>query len=367
MKNIHISPSAAPAENQAQIQEKIDKLAGQLAAETIEAFEKFPDNLALHQQSLIDLKQKVTDAAADLEEGEGLGHLSDRGELLWSLALHLPDFDTDSLYQKRASLASIAAAVLIGWLLGGAVSGLLGLIGLGGDILRPLAIFGCIWLGEWFSANPNARRIVLTALGMGGLVRFASMAVGGMFRFTNLSALKQVIFGASRPNVFKAFWLMGGALFVMLLLSKKISGMDLPAFRQSLRGQIEQRLMFLYYTLKELDSRDERLNKLALEKGSADDSGKCPRRSCSLATAVLDVLGSLDANSQKYLKSELEALGWSPRADESAGEYFIWDSEVHSPLYETIGVVRNGDRCRALKSPYTVDGKIVRGHAQRVS
>lgn len=367
MKNIHIPPSSGEPYMQPLIQEKIDKLASQLAAETTDIFKKFPDNFTLHQQSLIDLKQKVTDAAAALEEDKGLGNLADRGELLWSLALHLPDFDTDSLYQKRASLASIAMAILLGWLLGGIIATFLGFIGLGGEILRPLTIFGFIWLGEWFSTNPNSRRLLLTALGLGGLVRFTSLVVGGVFRFTTLSGLRQAIFGAARPNIFKSVWLMGGALFILLLLSKKIAGMDLPAFRQSLQLQIEQRLNFLYYTLKELDSRDENLKKLSLDREDKNFSRKCPRDSCSLATAVLDVLGSLDPDNKAYLKSELENVGFSPRIDDNGAEYFIWNSEVHSPLYETIGIVRNGDRCRVLKAPYTVDGKIVRGHAQRAA
>ncbi len=367
MKNIHISPSPGSEQNQMQIQFKIDKLATQLASETIEAFKKFPDNLALHQQTLIDLKQKVTDSAAELEEGDSQGHLADRGEILWSLALHLPDFNTDSLYQKRSSLSAIALAIVLGWLLGGIAATLLGFIGLGGEILRPLAIFAFIWLGEWFSSNPGARRIALTALGLGGLVRFASLVVGGMFRFTGFAALRQAIFGSIRPNIFKGFWLTGGAVCILIFFSKKISGVDLPAFRQSLQTQLEQRLNFLYFTLKEFDVRDERLNKLSLETNSPDNSNLCPRDSCSLATAVMDIMASLDSDSYRYLRSELESVGFSPRSEENAQEYFIWNSEVHSQLYETIGIVRNGDRCRILKAPYTVDGKIVRGHAQRAS
>lgn len=367
MKNIHILPTPDQPDQQAVINEKIDRLASQLAAETTDTFKKFPDNFTIHQQTLIDLKQKVTDAAAALEEDNDPDNPGDNGELLWSLALHMPDFDTDSLYQKRASLAAIAVAILLGWILGGIIATFLGFIGLGGEILRPLTIFAFIWLGEWFSTNPASRRLVLTALGLGGLVRFTSMVVGGVFRFTSLSGLRQAIFGAARPNFFKSFWLMGGALFILLLLSKKIAGMDLPAFRQSLQLQIEQRLNFLYYTLKELNSRDNNLKKLSYNKEEPNDSRKCPLNSCSLATAVLDVLGSLEADNKAYLKSELENVGFSPRSDDNGTEYFIWNSEIHSPLYETIGIVRNGDRCRVLKAPYTVDGKTVRGHAQRAA
>ena len=366
MKNSHIPSSADPADKQQLMQEKMGKLANQLSAEVIESFKKFPDNFSLHQQTLIDLKQKVTDSAVELEEGDSLGNLANRSELLWALALHLPDFDTDSLYQKRSSLASIAIAILIGWLVGGFIATILGLIGLGGEILRPLAIFGCIWLGEWISTNPNARRILLTSLGLGALVRFTSMVVGGLFRFTSFSALRQAIFGAARPNIFKNFWLIGGALFILLLLSKKISGMDLPAFRQSLQSQIEQRLNFLYFTLKELDNRDYNLKKIAAAN-SENEKDTCARTNCALASAVLDVLGSLDPDTRKYLKSSLEAIGYTPPPESDNAEYFIWNSEIHSPLYDTIGIVRNGDRCRVLKAPYTVDGKIVRGHAQRAT
>lgn len=367
MKNIHIPPAQGSAEDQAQTQIRMDRLAFQLAGETVDSFSKFPDNLTLHQQTLIDLKQKVIDLAASLDNGIGLAALPGREELLWSFAAHMPDFDTASLYQKRASLLSIAAAVLIGWLFGGLLSALLSLAGLGGDILRPLAVFGCIWLEEWMSSNPKARRVALTAMGMGGLVRFASLAVNGMFRFTSFSAMRQAVFGAARPNIFKGAWLMAGALMTLLFLSKKITGMDLPAFRQSLQTQIEQRLRFLYFILKELDARDELLKKASLENPAADDGGPCPRGSCSLAEAVMDVMGSLDASAAKYLRSELEAAGFSPRDAIKGQEYFVWNSEIHSPLYETVGIVRNGDRCRVLKAPYTVDGKTVRGHAQRVS
>lgn len=367
MKNIHIPPNIGSTEEQALVQEKMDSLASQMAADTIDAFKKFPDNYTLHQQTLIDLKQKVTDQAAELEDDGNLSSLADRDELLWSFALHMPDFDTDSLYQKRASLLSIAIAILIGWLLGGILATLLGLIGLGGEILRPLSIFGCIWLGEWISTNPDTRRIVLTVMGLGGLVRFSSLVVGGMFRFTSLGALKQAIFGAVRPNIFKSFWLLGGAFFVLLLLSKKISGMDLPAFRQSLQHQIEQRLKFLYFALKELENGSRQLQKITQDRNEPEDPYKCPRGFCNLATAVMDVLGSLDPDSQKYLAAELEAAGFMPRSDGASTEYFIWNSDTHAKLYETVGIVRNGDRCKVLKAPYSVDGKTVRGHAQRVS
>lgn len=367
MKNIHISPAAGPAETQAFIQKKVDTMASELAADVTETFKKFPDNFTLHQQTLIDLKQKVTDLAAELDDTETLPQIPNRDELLWSLALHMPDFDTDSLYQKRASLASIGVAIIVGWFVGGIVATLLGFIGLGGEILRPLAIFACIWLGEWISTNPNARRIALTALGLGGLVRFSSLVVGGLFRFTSIGALKQAIFGAVRPNIFKGFWLLGGAFFVLLLLSKKIAGMDIPAFRQSLHRQIEQRLNFLYFALKELEKRGEELKKLAQQGNQAEDPLKCPRSSCNLAMAVMDVLGSLEPDNQKYLAAELQNVGFMPQSEVSPTEYFIWNSDIHSKLYETVGIVRNGDRCKILKAPYTVDGKVVRGHAQRAS
>ena len=363
MNNIH-NPAPADAGGGAElVKARMEKIASRLAGEVADAFKKFPDNFALHKQTLIDLKQKVTDAAAELEEGDSLSALERRGELLWSFALHLPDFDTDSLYQKRASLLSVAAAIVIGWLLGGVAATLLGLIGLGGEILRPLAIFGCVWLGEWLSVSPNARRAALAALGLGGLARFASLAVGGMFRFTGLGALRQAVFGAARPNIFKSAWLMGGALLILLLLAKKVSGMDLPAFRQSLQSQIEQRLRFLYFALKELEERDAKLKKLA--DGAAGEGGRTVRDAGPLAAAVMDLLPSLDPDSRAYLKSALERVGYSTPPDADAAEFFIWNSEIHAPLYDTVGVVRNGDRCRVLKAPYTVDGKIVRGHAQR--
>lgn len=347
--------------------ENIEDFCSTLAAGITESIAKAPDDFNLHKQILHDLNDRLISTAAEMVERENAAVLTERSELLWSLATNLPEFDTETLYQKRSSLLSIAASVFLGWIVGGVLATVLGIFGLGGDIIRPFTILGAIWLSEYLGGNPRARRMILTIFGLGGLTRFASLVVGGMFRFTGMASLRTAIFGSARAGLAKSLWLFGGAFFVLVFLSKKVSGLDVAAFRQSLRAQCVQKLKLLCFVLTQLLEKDKTLRELYEKEKPDDAKGKCSRDKCQLAGAIMEILNSLDKDKRAYLKSSLEAVGFHPHTENDSDDYLVWDTEEHAPLYDTIGIVRDGDHCRILKTPYVADGQTIKGHVQKIN
>ncbi|MEG6503126.1 adenosine deaminase, partial [Desulfovibrio sp. 1214_IL3152] len=138
-----------------------------LADETLEKIASFPGDYAQHRQLLSDLKEDLVarcaakSADADIPE-----------ELRWSLARDMPDFSTDALYVKRYSLLSMAGIVFLGFFAGGLLSGLLGLIDMGGGILRVATVLGMLYGAEYLAGNPKARTRMLGFLGLGTLAAF---------------------------------------------------------------------------------------------------------------------------------------------------------------------------------------------------
>ncbi len=43
----------------------------------------------------------------------------------------------------------------------------------------------------------------------------------------------------------------------------------------------------------------------------------------------------------------------------------MWDDAQHDELYDTVGLVRNGDRCRVLRRYSRSGDTVVKGHVQR--
>lgn len=342
-----------------------EALANSRAGELADAIAKDPGNYADHLQMLTDLKLVLAREYADIFYENKYESRRPSTEFLWNLAALLPDFNTDCLYQKRASFISTCAAVFLGWILGGFLGTFLGFLGLGGEIWRPLAILLLLWIGEYLGANPRARNILLTVLGLGGLLRFASAVTGGIIRFTTFGAWRNAIFGGARlPNIFKCAWLFFGSLLVFVFLAKKISGLDVAAFRSSLTTQIMQRLALMGFVFEEMDKQDSLLAQCQKELAEDSKSPACPRTNCELALGLLSLLETLDEPTRRYLSEKLAAVGYVPKNEDA--DDLIWNDEIHDPLYDTIGLINNGDHFKVLRKPFQSGNKLVKGHAQRL-
>lgn len=281
-------------------------------------------------------------------------------DLLWAMAADLPDFETASLYKTRASLLSLAAAVFLGWLLGGILATLLGFLGLGGEIWRPAAILGSLWLEDYLGSNPRARKVLLTVLGLGALGRLAAALAAGAARFGNLRSL---IFGAgSRPNFFKTAWLWFGAFLLYVFFAKKITGLDISAFQHSLDAQIYERLRLMRLFFAELAHRQRRIDSMAAADAGRDASAQ--KRLDTLAASIMAALNSLDADHSRFLAGCLARAGYSQQ--DMDRDYIIWREDL-ADSYDTVGLASPGDNCLILRRPHEADGKLAKGLAQRVA
>ena len=357
--------------------------AGRLAGEAADAIAAAPRDYAAHARALHDLKLAIVELAdhgeAPVREGAetaaGPGDATPAAEdaappglphadLVWDLARVLPDFSTEALYQKRSSLGAMAGMAVFGWFLGGLASTVLGWLGLGGDILRAFGVWAMFWLSEYLSANPRARHTVLAVLGMGALGRFALSAMSGMLRLTSWGSIRQAIFGAGRlPNIFKVSWLLFGAFFVLVFLSKKITALDMTAFRHSLREQAEERLRLAAFVLGEVESRDAALAELRDRLDETADGGGPRRAGDALARDILAMLDGLDEDARRFLLQRLAAAGYDPESADA--DWLVWDPARDAELYDTVGLVRAGDRCRILRRAMRTPGGVVRGLVQR--
>ncbi len=377
-------PAADPAAG-------LDAAADRLADETADASAAAPGDYAAHGRLLHDLKLAVVELAAAASPREGDGDSMEgtapaglpvsgdpaamppapdvaggaaHADMVWDLARALPDFSTEALYQKRSSLAAMAGMALFGWFLGGLASTVLGWFGLGGDILRAFGVWAMFWLSEYLSANPKARHGLLAVLGLGALGRFAVSAMSGMLRIGSWGSLRQAIFGAGRlPNIFKAGWLLFGAFFVLVFLSKKVTALDMTAFRHSLREQVEGRLALASFVLGEVERRDAALAELRDRLDEVAEGDDPRRNGDALARDLLGMLDGLDADARRFLLQRLSAAGYAPeRADE---DWLVWEPETHAALYDAVGLVRPGERCRILRRAMHTPRGVVRGLVQR--
>lgn len=287
-------------------------------------------------------------------------------DLIWDLARVLPDFSTQALYQKRSPLTAMAGMAVFGWFLGGLASTVLGWLGLGGDILRAFGVWAMFWLSEYLSANPRARYGLLAILGMGALGRFAMSAMSGMLRITSWGGLRQAIFGAGRlPNIFKVSWLLFGAFFVLIFFSKKITALDMATFRHSLREQARERLRLSAFVFGEVERRDAALTTLRERLNEVMEGDNLRRNGDALAQDILGILDGLDADARRFLLQRLASAGYAPENAEE--DWLDWTPETHAALYDTVGLVREGDRCRILRRAVRAPTGVLRGLVQHAS
>lgn len=335
----------------------IKNFAEEQAGTIVSAIRQSPDDIALRQAALDDLKVLLCRRAAEA------AHANPEETLLWGIAHELPGFNTAPLYHARASLLSLTSAVLLGWFLGGILSTLLGFLSLGGEILRPCAIIATLWLEDYLGANAKARRIFLTVLGLGALGRFAVAITGGVARIASLGGMRQLIFGAGRaPNIFKAAWLWFGAIFLYVFFAKKTTALDLASFKASLEEEIMAKYDLLLLFFQELASRDSRI---ARQNGEETSVGSNLKADSPLVEAAISLLDTLPTDQRKFLTSALTLSGIDIKDQDR--EFLYWDTERDSPLYQPIGLVKDGDKCLILERPREGDGRTIRGRVQRVA
>lgn len=325
---------------------------------TLEKIPSFPRDFAQHRQLLSDLKEELVDlcaakaASADIPE-----------DLRWSLARDMPDFSTDALYVKRYSLPSMAGIVFLGFFIGGLLSKLLGLIDMGGEIIRVATVLGMLYGAEFLAGNPRARSRLLLFLGLGALATFAASMVAGVLRLASWADFKSAVFGSSgAPGLLKRLYLLLGAAFLFVLLAKKTTALDMAAFRISLKQQALARARNLMTFFTAWDQLRTEMDSLR-EQGQADaQTGKCPRSDCPLALGVIHLLDGMNEEARRFLSEQLAFMGYNPGEGDS---HIVWDDAQHAELYDTVGLVRNGDRCRVLRRYSRSGDTVVKGHVQR--
>ncbi|MDE5832895.1 MAG: hypothetical protein K2H64_07925, partial [Desulfovibrio sp.] len=98
-------------------------IASALAQKTCDAIAKDSENIEAREKEFSDLKRAVVREAAASVFGDRLSSIHNEPELLYSIAQALPGFEIESFLQSRTSFQSLAAAVVVGWIVGGLVSG----------------------------------------------------------------------------------------------------------------------------------------------------------------------------------------------------------------------------------------------------
>lgn len=345
------------------LQQNITAAAESLAQSALAALRAESSKSGELGQSLYDLRLATARKAAEMLEAE-VPEASISDDAILDFAEAMPAYDTVGFYNVRNSLISVGVAVLLGWILGGIASTLLGLVGLGGEILRPAAIFGLLWLEDFLSANPKARKVILAVLGMGALTRYVAALASGVVRFASLGSIRGLIFGSlSRVSIFKAAWLWFGALLMLVFFAKKRTGLDAAKAEHSLIAQISQRILLGLYAFRQISASRRELQELRLALEEKGGSGKCPNRDCGLAAAAMSMLGSLGPEQARHLRDALAEAGFEIR--DSDQEWLIWNEKEHAPYYNALGLIRNGDKCLVLAHPWKSGDELIKGTVQR--
>ena len=324
---------------------------------TLEKITSFPKDFTQHRQLLSDLKEDLVALCAAKSASTDIPE-----DLRWSLARDMPDFSTDALYVKRYSLPSMAGIVFLGFFIGGLLSNLLGLIDMGGEIIRVATVLGMLYGAEYLAGNPKARTRLLIFLGLGALATFAASMVAGILRLTSWADFKNAVFGTSgAPGLLKRTYLLLGAAFLFVLLAKKTTSLDITAFKLSLNQQAQARARNLMTFFSAWDQLQAELDSLRGTEPATPQSGKCHRNDCPLAQSVIHLLDGMEEPRQ-FLTEQLAFMGYNLAEDDG---HILWDDAVHAELYDTIGLVKNGDHCRVLRRYSRAGDAVIKGHVQK--
>lgn len=344
-------------------QDKIKETASVLAEKAATAILQSKDDPGSVQRILVDLKREVIEAAAALAGADFYRNITEPEVLVWEISKNEPDFTISSNATARLSIISLAAAVFLGWLAGGLISGILGFFSLGGDILRALTIFAFIWLEDYLASTPDARHKFLKYAGWLSLAGLAARLGAGLARFG--SGLRGLIFGGVKPGFFKGVWLIIGAFFIFIFFSKRKAQPDLSAVKSLLLTQIEQRLSLFYLVFEKLSALGQSLR--SLQQTETQNEAYCPRKECVLAQALYAIMPTLSPEQQKFAQDRLRIAGYAPESGEAFGKTIFWNQQEHGKLYRTLGFVKDGDKCIVLKQPVIKDKEIIKGLVQTLN
>lgn len=324
----------------------------------LEKISSFPKDFAQHRLILSDLKEDIVALCATKSTATDIPE-----DLRWGLARDMPDFSTDTLYVKRYSLPSMAGIVFLGFFIGGLLSNLLGLIDMGGEIIRVATVLGMLYGAEYLAGNPKARTRLLIFLGLGTLATFAASMVAGILRLTSWADFKNAVLGTSgAPGLLKRTYLLLGAGFLFVLLAKKTTSLDITAFKLSLNLQAQGRARQLMTFFSAWNQLQTELDSLKGTELAAPPMGRCSRSDCPLAQSVIHLLDGMDAETRQFLTEQLAFMGYDVAQDQA---HILWDDATHAELYDTIGLVNNGDHCRVLRRYSRVGDAVIKGHVQK--
>lgn len=305
---------------------------------------------------LKDLKLRVAEKGAAL--ADFAADNPDAFDVVWKCGEAMPDFQLQTSGERRMSAVSLASAVLLGWLAGGLLSGLLNLLNLGGDILRAAAIFLTVWLSDYLGANARARTKLLKIFGWTVLGGIATRFAAGIMRLG--AGWRSLLPAGMKPGFFRSAWLLLGIAVIFVFFSGKQVKPGKSFDRAALREELVQRLRFLTAIFSILKTwRGE----LARKTAAIEDASGNTASQAALLNAILEIMPSLPENPRAFLEEKLEKAGIRQQGPEES--FFIWDPERDSGLYEVLGIIGQGDKCIAIRRPVEKDGAIVKGLAQR--
>lgn len=358
-------------------------VAAQLAATASDKIAASPSDPALHRQILYDLSTDLVQTCARAWSGDKPIPQT----LLDGLTRNLPEFSTASLYTTRTPPMTLAILVLAGFFLGGLASSLLDFVSLGGEVIRVATVWAVLQFSDLLAARPGLRRGLLAVLGLGALIPFVGRLLTGQFA-TGLAGggLARAILGKAAPMGFlRRYWLLAGGSVLFLLCRRKLTGLDLAAFGPDLEKQIAQRIRLVQAYVDDLEQYAILTGPaIGMAEEKAAENGPCRRRDCSLALGLAELLPGLPDSPAAYLARRMTEMGFvtpplakAPEDERQGGAVapddetdkaltIVWRAEDHAHLYETVGLVRDGDTCIVLEQPCQTGDKVRKGHVQKI-
>lgn len=335
---------------------ELKDIADSLAANVFTALQTSRDDPAGCKVILNDLKMQLSKKAASLS---GLDPaLPDNLDLIWKVSHALPPFTLKYDQGRRMSALSLAMAISFGWIAGGLVSGFLNFFYLGGEILRPVAIFLFVWLADYLSVNDSSRKRFLKIFGWSALAGIASRIAAGIFRFG--SGWRAFLPGVAKPGFFRSLWLMLGLAVIFIFFSGKRTSQTIFLDKDALASEIQGRLNILCLLFEEINKANSRV---ALELQAGKDNRAALEAQTDLNKVIVDILDSLPPPQREFLGQKLELAGIR---DLEVHNEFVWRESTDRQLYDGLGMVSDGDRVAVIRKPVEQRGRIEKGLVQRI-
>ena len=153
---------------------------------------------------------------------------------------------------------------------------------------------------------------------------------------------------------------MIGAFFTVVFFSRKISGLNLAGFQEKLADRIAADMRLVAYVLDQFEARDARARALREAAESREKDETIKKQRAALAS-VLKIRDSLGEDQKKFVDQSLARAG----VGASSEDYIVWSSRDCDELYDTIGLIADGDLARILRPYESWDGRVTKGLAQK--